>query len=210
MFTGIIQTTAPISWRSRQADLHQIAIALPEAMLDGIALGASVSVQGICLTVTAIEAHTVHFDVGNETLLCTNLGELPEGANVNIERSLKMGDELGGDLFLGHIMGIATITAIQDHPSCQRRITLQCERHFIPYLFQKGTVALNGVSLTVNTIQESGEFSVHLIPETVKRTTFQSATVGDKVNLEIDKQTLTIVETVKRVLNGVSFPSPSP
>lgn len=201
MFTGIIQTTAPLSWIARETHLHRIALPLPQTLLDGLLLGASVSVQGICLTVTAIQARTVHFDVGNETLLCTNLSELPEGASVNIERSLKMGDELGGDLFLGHIMGIATITAIEDLPGDQRRITFQCERHFIPYLFRKGTVALNGVSLTVNEVQESGIFSVHLIPETVKRTTFQSATVGDKVNLEIDKQTLTIIETVSRILN---------
>lgn len=218
MFTGIVQTTAIIAAASRQELLLKIALMLPETFTPGLALGASVSVNGVCLTVTDIQnaqvlfdiadetlqritpATQVHFDIGNETLQRTTLAALEVGSEVHVERSLKMGDEIGGHVLSGHIIGIATITQIADLPGSQRSLTLTCDPAIMKYIFAKGYIALNGVSLTINDVNPHGFFTVHLIPETLKRTCFRNADVGEKINVEIDTQTLSIVDTVARIL----------
>lgn len=137
MFTGIIQATAQLLSVTDKDCLKEIVIPLPPALLIGLVPGASVSVQGICLTATAIQNNTVHFDVAHETLQRTTLNALREGATVNIERSLKIGDEIGGHLLSGHIMGIAIISHLADLPFEQRTITLTCDPTLMKYIFLK-------------------------------------------------------------------------
>lgn len=200
MFTGIIQATASIASIIPGDRLKTISIPLPPALLLGLTQGASVSVNGVCLTVTAIQNNAVSFDIGNETLERTTLGDLHTGSRINIERSLKMGDEIGGHLLSGHIIGTARVSNITDLSSEQRIITLSCDINLMKYIFTKGYIALNGVSLTLGETDPAGFFNVHLIPETLKRTCFNEVMLNDKVNVEVDSQTLAVVQTVERVM----------
>lgn len=205
MFTGIVQTKAKIKKISHSSSLTHYVIALASPSLRGLEIGASVSVQGICQTVVSIENDTVAFQAIQETLACTTLPFWKEGDWVNIERSLKMGDEIGGHLLSGHIIGVASIQSIE-HPSKEQSIvTLKCDPKWMKYLLPKGYIALNGVSLTLGKTDPSGWFTVNLIPETRRITTFGDASIGDKVNIEIDSQTQTIVDTVERVLQSKKY-----
>lgn len=201
MFTGIIQTTAPIVWIVHQDKLSQYAIELTESYRTHLVVGASLAVHGICQTVRRQEGDRIFFDAIEETLRCTNLRYWKVGDRVNIERALRMGDEIGGHLLSGHIMGTGTIQKIE-HPSDeQSTLTIQYPTAWRKYFFSKGFVALNGVSLTLGEISVDSEattFTVHLIPETQRVTTLGRAQAGDCVNIEIDHQTQTIVESVER------------
>lgn len=207
MFTGIVQATAKVANIKEKEGLKELLVPLPHKLMVGLEPGASVSVQGVCLTVTKIEANTVLFDVGQETLKCTTLDTLHVDSMVNVERSLTYGSEVGGHLLSGHIFGIATIDNISDLGDEQRVLTIKCDHNLIRYIFPKGYIALNGVSLTVNETDIEGFFTVNLIPETLKRTTFTDAYVGETVNVEIDNTTLAIVETVERILAEKRLPS---
>ena len=172
------------------------AIDLPDT--NGLQRGASVAVHGVCLTATDIDGTCVHFDVIPETMERTTLSSLHEGSEVNIERSLKMGDELGGHLLSGHIMATGTVdrrTVVGEGVDLQIGVPAD----LMKYINEKGYIALNGASLTVGTVSERA-FIVHLIPETLRLTTFGSAQVGDGINLEIDAMTQTVVATVERIL----------
>lgn len=207
MFTGIVQATTKVTKVTRRNELKELLLPLPHKLMVGLEKGASVSVQGVCLTVTNIIGNAVTFDIGKESLECTNLDDLHEDSSVNVERSLQIGEEIGGHLLSGHIFGLATITHITDLSPEQRVLTLNCDHNLIKYVFTKGYIALNGVSLTVNETDISGFFTVNLIPETLKRTTFGDAYVNEKINVEVDNQTLAIVETVERVLAEKRLPS---
>ena len=172
------------------------AIDLPDT--NGLQRGASVAVHGVCLTATDIDGTCVHFDVIPETMERTTLSSLYEGSEVNIERSLKMGDKLGGHLLSGHIMATGTVdrrTVVGEGVDLQIGVPAD----LMKYINEKGYIALNGASLTVGTVSERA-FIVHLIPETLRLTTFDSAQVGDGINLEIDAMTQTVVATVERML----------
>lgn len=201
MFTGIVQAKVPLAWVQHSPSFSRYALTFPSALLEGLSLGASVSVDGICQTVVAIENQEVTFEAIKETLACTTVGAWKQGDWVNIERSLKMGDEVGGHLVSGHIIGTAEIKSIEQPTIDQSILTLTCHPAWMKYLLPKGYVALNGVSLTIGKTNQSGWFTVNLIPETRKITTFGEAKIGDKINLEIDNQTQVIVDTVERVLN---------
>lgn len=205
MFTGIVQTKAPIAKISHSPTLTRYAVTLPLPLLEGLVIGASVSIQGICQTVVAIEHENVLFDAIQETLACTTLPLWKAGDWINVERSLKIGDEIGGHFLSGHIIGVGRIEKIE-HPSEEQSImTLQCDPKWMKYLLPKGYVALNGVSLTLGKTDPSGWFTVNLIPETRRITTFGESKPGDKVNIEIDSQTQVIVDTVERVLTSQKF-----
>lgn len=206
MFTGIVQSKVTIAWISHSPSLSRYAINLPSNLRDGLQLGASVSVQGICQTVVAIENELVIFEAIKETLACTTIPTWKESDLVNVERSLKMGDEIGGHLLSGHIIGTGTIKKIE-HPSQEQSIvTLQCSPDWMKYILPKGYIALNGVSLTVGNVgRADSEFTVNLIPETRRLTTFGNAKEGDTINIEIDSQTQAIVDTVERVMKEMRF-----
>lgn len=168
----------------------------------GLRKGASVSVSGVCLTVVEAEGELVQFDVMGETLQKTNLGLLEVGDDVNLERSYHVGDEVGGHIVSGHVSTTATIASIQKTEE-NFVIEFKMDPRWSEYLFPKGFIALDGCSLTLVDVMKDG-FSVHLIPETLRLTTFANKKVGDKVNVEPEAQTVTMVETVKRYLANKS------
>ena len=200
MFTGIIQNTGTVVWIKATSDFTRYAIQFPKDLLKDLAIGASVSIHGICQTVVAIENETVVFEAIKETLDKTTLHSLAIGQILNIERSLKMGDEIGGHLLSGHVYGTAIISKIDSPPNEQKIFRVQCDPSWMKYIFYKGFIALNGASLTVGNVVPAGFFTVNLIPETLKRTTFGIVEVGEEINVEIDSQTMVIVESVERVL----------
>jgi riboflavin synthase len=200
MFTGIVQGLCSVVAVDEQQALRRLAIDLGH-LGAGLELGASVAVNGTCLTVTAVEAGTARFDVISETLQRTNLGRLEAGSMVNVERSFRVGDEIGGHIVSGHVSGVAEVVRVDTGPN-ERNVYLRVPEGLMKYLTMKGFVALDGASLTIARLDaEASEIAVCLIPETIGRTTLGSVGTGDRVNLEVDQQTQTIVETVERLLS---------
>ncbi len=200
MFTGIVSNTFPVVEITDQEHLRRIVVNLSPELRINLNIGASVSNNGVCLTVVQIDEKGVHFDIIDETLRLTNLGELIEGDAVNIERAASYGDEIGGHIVSGHIVDTAVIEAIEKTDT-NTAIYLQADPAWSKYLMPKGFVSLNGCSLTIGESVNEGYFSIHLIPETLAVTTFGSAQIGDRINLEIDPSTQTIVDTVERYLS---------
>jgi riboflavin synthase len=199
MFTGIVQGLCPVLAVQDDLGLRRLEVELG-ALAEGLATGASVAVNGTCLTATAVNAGRVRFDVIPESLHRTNLARLEPGDQVNVERSMRVGDEIGGHLVSGHVSGVATVSGVEATPA-ERNLRFRVPAGLIKYLMHKGFVALDGASLTIAHVDRAAaEFGVCLIPETVARTTHGSVSAGDLVNLEIDPQTQTIVDTVERVL----------
>ena len=202
MFTGIVQGTGTIRLFELSQDFARVYIDLSSELLANIKTGASVSTHGVCLTVVEIDDKGIGVDVMKETLLKTNFGTLHVGDKVNIERSMRMGDEIGGHVMSGHIAGTAEVVRRQEDGD-NVELRLRLPEALDDYVFEKGFIGLNGCSLTVtDLVQKNGgtEFSVWLIPETLKLTTFAEVTEGSRVNVEIDPKTQVIVDTVKREL----------
>src|SRR5471032_2119180 len=188
MFTGLVSDVGEIrSAHPRANNLHRITIFCRYPRAD-IAQGASIACSGVCLTVvdTGEEDGRVWFavDAADETLRVTTVGRWRHGTRVNLERSLKLGDELGGHLVAGHVDGIAKVTAREDMTD-MARFNLRAPATLARFIAPKGSVALDGVSLTVNTV-EGDTFSVLIIPHTLQVTSFGVLKKGDDVNLEID------------------------
>ncbi|EKO3735249.1 riboflavin synthase subunit alpha [Vibrio injensis] len=198
MFTGIVQGTAKLVAIDKKAQFQTHVIDLPEPLSSGLAVGASVAHNGCCLTVTHINGHQVSFDLMQETLRLTNLGQLNVGDAVNIERAAKFGDEIGGHSMSGHIICMATVVDIIDSAH-NKTLWFEIPESLMKYVLPKGYIGLDGCSLTIGQV-EANRFNVHLIPETLQRTLFGSRKIGDKINVEIDPQTQAIVDTVERVL----------
>ncbi len=198
MFTGIVQTQAEVIAIEQRDQFRQIRLQVAPEFLTQLEIGASIAINGCCLTVVQFSTNTVSFDVIDETLRLTNLGELEVGSEVNLERSLKVGDEIGGHHVSGHIHTtgtIETITASDNNVA----MWIEFPAQFKPYVFGKGFIGVNGASLTIGQVTDQ-RFSLHLIPETLRLTNLAEAKPRQRVNLEFDQQTITIVETVQRVL----------
>lgn len=202
MFTGIIQAMARVAWVNHSPHFTRYAIEVPPELVNNLRVGASVSVHGICQTVVAIKGNEITFEAIEETLKRTTIPQLSTHQLVNVERSAKFGDEIGGHVLSGHIMGTAKIAKMASPSPEQRIVTFSCSPEWMKYILPKGFIALNGASLTVVDTDAQGEFTVHLIPETLKLTTFGEAQIGELINLEIDSQTQAIVATVERVLSS--------
>ncbi|WP_147197313.1 riboflavin synthase subunit alpha [Pantoea sp. CCBC3-3-1] len=199
MFTGIVQGTAEVLAIEEKPNFRTHIISLPDEMLPGLELGASVAHNGCCLTVTEVNGNRVSFDLVKETLRITNLGDLRAGDKINVERAAKFSDEIGGHLMSGHIMTTAEISKIITSEN-NREIWFKPQDPLqMKYILHKGFIGIDGISLTVGEVTKS-KFCVHLIPETLARTTLGSKRLGDRVNIEIDPHTQAIVETVERVL----------
>lgn len=196
MFTGIVHGTGEIISTSSHNTVTSFDIRLPD--VTNLNIGASVSINGVCLTVVAIESDIIQFDIINETLERTNLGDLIVGDFVNIERSLKFGDEVGGHILSGHIFGTGIISS-KTKTGNQMSLSILAPPVMRKYLTEKGYIAIDGISLTVGKVN-SGLFDLHIIPETMRLTTLESKNVGDVVNIEIDSNTQLIVETIERIL----------
>jgi riboflavin synthase len=199
MFTGIVQGLCPIVSVVDETHLRRLVIDLG-ALTDVVQLGASVAVNGVCLTVTAVSNGMTHFDVIQETLARTNLADIAIGDRVNVERSLRFGDEIGGHVVSGHVCDAGRVTAIETALNV-RNVSIEVDGRWMRYLHHKGFVAVDGASLTISNVDRSAQrFVVSLIPETIARTTLGTVAVGERVNIEIDAQTQTIVDTVERVM----------
>lgn len=198
MFTGIVQRLSEVVDVKPEGTLVRLTLDLGERAKD-LELGASVAVNGTCLTVTSTEG-TVSFDVIRETLALTNLGEFKVGDIVNTERSYRVGDEVGGHVLSGHVCSTVEVVGIVEDDG-RRDIEFKVAAEWMKYIQHKGFVALDGASLTIARVdRDANTLTVCLIPETIARTTLGTVQVGDRVNLEIDHQTQSIVDTVERVL----------
>ena len=196
MFTGIVQGIGQIISLSEVNTVTTVEIKLPN--VDNLAIGASVSINGVCLTVVKIDSDIVQFDIINETMERTNLGDLTISDSVNIERSLKFGDEVGGHILSGHIFGTGIISA-KTKTGDQMSLSIIAPPSIRKYLTEKGYIAIDGISLTVGHV-DNGVFDLHIIPETMRLTTLDAKDIGDVVNIEVDSNTQLIVETIERLL----------
>lgn len=196
MFTGIVQGKGEIVSIEIGNKITTFQIRVPST--EGLQIGASVSIDGVCLTATAFKDDIVAFDVIPETLDKTTLGQLEEGHNVNVERSLRYGDEVGGHLLSGHIIGRGLVSK-SERVGDGAQYSIVAPPDVRKYIASKGYVGIDGISLTVGDVSED-HFDLHLIPETLRLTTIGDKQIGDAVNLEIDSTTMMIVETVERMM----------
>jgi len=199
MYTGITQGTYEISKVERKPALLVLVVELGSAMSRGLVPGASVSIDGVCQTVVSAEGGAVAFEVIQETLALTTLGDLEVGDLVAVERSSKVGDEVGGHDVAGHVVGTGEIVEVEHEGHvCDLRVSVPPE--WMKYILNKGFIAVDGSSLTVAEPDATGHFWLHLIPETLRLTNLGRKQPGDRVNIELDARTVAIVETVERVL----------
>ncbi len=202
MFTGIVQSQAEVIAIIRKNNAISLKIGLGNSLIEQLETGASVAINGVCLTAVEFghlraDKSFISFDVIDETLRVSNLAGIEVGSLVNVERSLKVGDEIGGHMLSGHVHTQALLAKrIESEDNCTLCFDLATQ--YQKYIFAKGFISINGISLTLGA--EVGEqFSVHLIPETLSRTNLQHLSLGDKVNIEFDQQTMTIVQTIERM-----------
>ena len=199
MFTGIVAASCEIVSTDQGEEVRSIVVDL-SGYDDDLEIGASVAIDGVCMTVvSAIDGH-VRFEAIPETLERTTMGLLKQGSRVNIERSLRMGDELGGHILSGHIMSTARILQrTQKGEGIDLLIEHQADTK--PYILEKGYVAIDGMSLTVGEVEGEG-FNLHIIPETLRITTIGAKAEGDLVNIEVDSRTQAVVDTIRSMEVG--------
>lgn len=201
MYTGIVQGLEKIIEIKKGDGFITIVVSNQLHFFADVFIGASVAINGVCLTVTTIDAalNQIHFDISDVTLALTTLKNLKVGDAVNIERSAKVGAENGGHNLYGHIEGTAIVKALEQRGETFH-IDLQIPDGNIKYFFLKGFIGLNGCSLTINRVdRQASEISIDLIPETLRLTTWKDAKVGDEVNYEIDQMTRTLVDTLENI-----------
>jgi riboflavin synthase len=204
MFTGIVQGIAQVAQISDRSGLRTLRLSFPVGFDKGLEIGASVSVDGVCLTATALHNNAADFDVMQQTLSLTTLGALKQGSAVNVERAAKEGAEVGGHVLSGHVDLQATTTQVRT-PENNRVLRIAVPAPWMRYVFAKGYIAVNGASLTVAEAHrgpgDAGWFEVWLIPETLRMTTFAQTRERDTLNIEIERQTQVIVDTVRAAVD---------
>ncbi len=202
MFTGIVQGVATVARLEDRSGLRSFTLRFPPGFGEGLAIGASVATDGVCLTVTALEGpDAARFDVMQQSLALTTLGALAEGSRVNVERAAKEGAEVGGHPLSGHVDFKAALAAIRT-PENNRVLRIAVPPPWMRYVFAKGYIAVNGASLTVaEANRREGWFEVWLIPETLRMTTFGDKREGDPLNIEIERATQVVVDTVRDALD---------
>jgi riboflavin synthase len=184
MFTGLVEDIGRIDSASRRGDAVVLTIAPARLPVEQLELGESIAIDGTCLTVTDRGGGRFSALAGNETLARTTLGELRAGQHVNLERALAVGDRLGGHIVAGHVDAVGRIRSRRDL-GANLVIEFEAPRDILRYVIEKGSIAIDGISLTVNSVSDSS-LSVALIPHTVDMTTLATKQVGAKVNLEVD------------------------
>jgi riboflavin synthase len=185
VFTGIVQEVGRVLSRELRGGDVRLRIGYGQLDFSGTRVGDSLCVQGCCLTAVELEGKTFAADVSRETLALTTLGDLAPGAPVNLEPALRAGDPLGGHLVSGHVDGVARLTAVEGEAR-SLRLTIEAPARLARYLAPKGSVAIDGVSLTINSV-EGASFGVNIIPHTQNATTLGQLVVGARVNLEVDQ-----------------------
>ena len=197
MFTGIVTDVGKVKRIEKRGDTH-IVIAT-QYDVGAIDIGASIACSGVCLTVTDKGAGSDRWfavSASGETLAKTTIGKWKEGQTVNLERPLKLGDELGGHIVAGHVDGVAEVTGISPEGE-SKRMLFAAPKDLLRFIAPKGSVALDGVSLTVNEVKRDG-FGVNIIPHTLKVTTFGNAKKGSRLNLEVDLLARYVARLAKR------------
>ena len=198
MFTGIVTGKGQIQKIILNEEYITLLIKAPKGFSKNLSKGASVAVNGVCLTVKKGKTDNLEFDVIQETLDKTNLKNITRLSRVNLERSMTAKTEIGGHLVSGHIHGTGEVLKIIDGKET-KDLQIKIPSNLREYIFYKGYVALNGCSLTIGKVLKSS-FYIHLIPETVSITTFKDIKKGDSINIEVEQTTINTVETVKRVM----------
>jgi riboflavin synthase alpha subunit len=199
VFTGIIETVGKVARIQRSADLASLEVEAP-AVTEGVKLGDSIAVNGVCLTVTGIDGARVTFQAIAETLLCSNLGELVAGSPVNLERAVRADQRLDGHVVQGHVDATGLIRSLE-RDGDDVRLFVDCDAAFADLLVDKGSVTIDGVSLTVVRAGSTG-FDVALIPHTLEATTLGRRRAGERVNLEADVLGKYVKRYVERILGG--------
>ncbi len=184
MFTGIIEGVGRLAARQSIGGDVRFTFQVGNLPFDDVRMGESIAVNGVCLTVVAFDGGNFQADASTETLTLTTLGKLGEGATINLERAMRPTDRLGGHLVSGHVDGIGQVLAIHEDARALRW-RFAAPKPLLKYIAKKGSICVDGVSLTVNEADDEG-FEVALIPHTVANTAFSAAAVGSAVNLEID------------------------
>jgi riboflavin synthase len=196
MFTGIVQALGEISKQQMPGGDLRLRLRCPEGFLDGVAVGDSIAVEGVCLTVTGQDDASFAADVSRETLALTTLGALRDGDAVNLEKALALGQPLGGHLVSGHVDGLGRLRSRRGDAR-SLRLEFEAPAALARYIARKGSVCVNGVSLTVNGVT-GRRFGVNLVPHTLAVTTLSRLAPGDRVNLEVDL----VARYLERLLPG--------
>ncbi len=184
MFTGLVEGVGRLAARELRGGDARLRIDVGTLPFDGARCGESIAVNGVCLTVVAFDGGGFEADASNETMALTTLGGVPVGHALNLERAMRPDDRLGGHLVSGHVDGVGSVLAIQPDARAQRW-TFAAPGPLLRYIARKGSVCVDGVSLTVNAVDDAG-FEVALVPHTITHTSFASTAIGDAVNLEVD------------------------
>lgn len=202
MYSGIVRTLGRVTKIDKSENLMSIVLRVDERFLEGLYLGASCAVNGVCLSVTSMKDNELSFDLIKETMNATTLSSLKISEDVHFERSLKVGEENGGHPLSGHIHTKAKVIALSKGDGVHN-VTLSLDEKYAKYLFKKGFIGLHGTSLTVMETGK-GSFTVSLIPETLRQTIFSRAEIGTEYNIEIDQMTMAVVTTTERFLASKS------
>ena len=199
VFTGIVERTGIVTEIVHSKNLSKLTVQTSTEFCQDIKIGASVCVDGVCLTICTIDNDKLKFDIIMETLSVTTFDAIKEEDIVNIERSMKLGDEIGGHLLSGHVSSTVKISKIET-PENNHILTFQTSSDVLKYIFPKGYVALNGVSLTIGEVDKVKKtFNVYLIPETLRLTNLQNKLIGNRINIEIETQTRNMVDTISEI-----------
>ena len=199
MFTGIVTEQGVVSSVKSNRGYSSISIKCSKKFLKGLKKGASVAVNGVCLTSKKSSAEMLQFDVIDETLSLTNLKQIKKGTKVNLERSMTVKTEIGGHLLSGHIHCEGTISKITKVSNQTKDMLITLPSKMMKYIFYKGYIGINGCSLTIGKVNKNS-FFIHLIPETLKITNLDELSEKSKVNIEIEQSTLITVESVEKII----------
>ena len=197
MFTGLIDGVGRLAARETRGGDARLAIEVGSLPFSDVQMGESIAVNGVCLTVVAFDARRFEADASNETLALTTLGALAPGRALNLERAMRPTDRLGGHMVSGHVDGVGRVLQVHDDARAQRW-RFGAPAALLRYVVSKGSICVDGVSLTVNAVDDQG-FEVALVPHTVAHTAFGETAVGDPVNLEVDL----VARYVERLLQAV-------
>ena len=199
MFTGIVTEQGIISSVKSNKGYSSISIKCSKKFLKGLKKGASVAVNGVCLTSKKSSSEMLQFDVIDETLSLTNLKQIKKGTKVNLERSMTVNTEIGGHLLSGHIHCEGTVSRITKVSNQTKDMLIALPSNMMKYVFYKGYIGINGCSLTIGKVNKNS-FFIHLIPETLKITNLDELLEKSKVNIEIEQSTLITVESVEKII----------